>query len=62
MTPEIDMKSFEHRFLNLALAGLLGAFTATSILAAPVINDFKSADSNNGWHGQPGGICRPKRT
>jgi hyperosmotically inducible periplasmic protein len=47
MTPEIDMKSFEHRFLNLALAGLLGAFTATSILAAPVITDFKSADSNN---------------
>lgn len=41
------MKSFEHRFVRLALAGVLGAWTATSALAAPVIPDFKSADSNN---------------
>ena len=41
------MKSFEHRFLKLALAGVLGALTATSALAAPVIADFKAADSNN---------------
>ena len=41
------MKSFEHRFLKLTLAGVLSACTATSVLAAPVITDFKSADSNN---------------
>jgi osmotically-inducible protein OsmY len=41
------MKSFGHRFLGRALAGVLGAWTATAALAAPVMPDFKSADSSN---------------
>ena len=40
------MKSFEHRILHLTLAGAMTAFTATSALAAPVMPDFKAADSN----------------
>ncbi|MHB1143548.1 MAG: BON domain-containing protein [Thiobacillus sp.] len=40
------MKSLEHRILNLTLAGVLGAVTATSVLAAPVMPSFKSADKN----------------
>lgn len=39
------MKSFEHRILNLTLAGVLGVATL-SVLAAPVSPSFKSADSN----------------
>jgi len=46
MAQEIDMKSFEHRILNLTLAGALAAFSSTSVLAAPVTPGFKSADSN----------------
>jgi hyperosmotically inducible protein len=40
------MKPIEYRFLNLTLAGVFGAFTATSALAAPVMPSFKHADSN----------------
>jgi len=40
------MKSFEHRILNLTLTGAVTAFMATSALAAPVMPDFKAADSN----------------
>ena len=40
------MKSFEHRFLNMTLAGALAAFSSTAVLAAPVMPGFKSADSN----------------
>ncbi len=39
------MKTLNHRILNLALAGTLSAYTA-SILAAPVMPDFKQADGN----------------
>lgn len=40
------MKSFEHRFLKLSLAGVLAAFAATMVLASPVMPGFKSTDSN----------------
>ena len=40
------MKSFEHRILNLTLAGALATLTSTSVLAAPVTPGFKSTDSN----------------
>lgn len=40
------MKPFEHRILNLTLAGALAAFTSTSVLASPVTPGFKSVDSN----------------
>jgi len=39
------MKHLNHRFVKLALAGLLGAASA-SALAAPAMPGFKSADSN----------------
>jgi len=40
------MKSINHRILNLALAGALGAFTATTVLAAPATPNFQTTDSN----------------
>lgn len=41
------MKSIDSRILNLALAGALGALTATSALAAPaVMPSFQTTDSN----------------
>jgi len=46
MTQEIDMKSFEHRILKLTLAGVLGTLATLSVVAAPVLPSFKSADSN----------------
>lgn len=36
----------KHSILNLTLAGVLGVLVATSLLAAPVMSGFKSADSN----------------
>ena len=39
------MKHLNHRFVKLALAGLLGAASA-SALAAPVMPGFKTSDSN----------------
>lgn len=36
----------KHSILNLTLAGALGVFVATSLLAAPVLSSFKSADGN----------------
>jgi hyperosmotically inducible protein len=36
----------KHSILNLTLAGVLGVLIATSLLAAPVMSGFKSADSN----------------
>jgi len=46
MTQEIDMKFFEHRILKLTLAGVLGTLATLSVVAAPVLPSFKSADSN----------------
>lgn len=40
------MKSINHRFLNVTLAGMLGTFTVASAMAAPAMPTFKSADSN----------------
>lgn len=40
------MKSFEHRILKLTLAGVLGTLATLSVVAAPVLSSFKSADSN----------------
>jgi len=40
------MKSFEHRILKLTLAGVLGTLATLSVVAAPVLPSFKSADSN----------------
>lgn len=36
----------KHSILNLTLAGALGVFVATSLLAAPVLSSFKSVDGN----------------
>jgi hyperosmotically inducible protein len=36
----------KHSILNLTLAGVLGVLIATSLLAAPVLSSFKSADGN----------------
>ena len=41
------MKSINHRFLNVALAGVFGAFAATSAVATPAMPSFKAADSNS---------------
>lgn len=40
------MKSINQSILNLTLAGALGAFTASSALAAPMMPRFQVADSN----------------
>jgi hyperosmotically inducible protein len=40
------MKPINHRFLNVALAGVLGTYAVTSAMAAPVMPTFKAADSN----------------
>lgn len=40
------MKCINHRMLNLALAGALGAFTAATASAAPAMPNFKTTDSN----------------
>ena len=48
------MKSFEHRILNVTLAGAVAALTATLVLAAPVMPDFKAADSNGDGMVSPG--------
>ncbi|MDP3422017.1 MAG: hypothetical protein Q8S10_13985, partial [Thiobacillus sp.] len=40
------MKSNQHRILNLALAGVLGAFSAVALATAPVMPNFKTVDSN----------------
>lgn len=40
------MKSINHRFLNVTLAGMLGTFTVASAMAAPAMPTFKAADSN----------------
>lgn len=40
------MKSINDRILNLTLAGALGAFTASSTLAAPVMPNFQTTDGN----------------
>lgn len=40
------MERFEHRFLKLTLAGALTAFSTTSVLAEPVMPEFKVIDLN----------------
>lgn len=40
------MKPINHRMLNLALAGAVGAFTATTALAEPAMPKFQTMDSN----------------
>lgn len=40
------MKSINHRFTTLTLAGLLGAATSVSAFAATNASDFKKYDSN----------------
>lgn len=40
------MKSTQHRLISLGLAGALAVFSATSVVAAPLMPDFKKADSN----------------
>ena len=40
------MKSNNHRFLNMALAGIFGGIAMTSAMAATVMPSFKTADSN----------------
>lgn len=41
-----SIQSIEHRMLSLALAGALGAFSASALANAPVMPDFKTVDSN----------------
>ena len=40
------MKSMNHRFTTLTLAGLLGAAASASVFAASTASDFKKYDSN----------------
>lgn len=40
------MKTNQHRILKLTLAGMLGAFSAAALAAAPVMPEFKTVDSN----------------
>ncbi len=41
------MKSIKHRFLSMALAGVLGGFAAASTMATPAMPGFKDADRNS---------------
>ncbi len=40
------MKPLNHRFVNMALVGVLGGFVAASTMADPVTHSFKDADKN----------------
>lgn len=41
------MKSINHRYLSMALAGMLGGFAAALATAAPFMPNFTGADSND---------------